>query len=75
MKKRVLLSAIIGAGFVGIFYPTSDWNTWIIAIAVSFFLQLGILFCTMLIGTRDAAGNREKPDQAPAADTNNGKGS
>ena len=59
MIKRILLSAIIGAGFAGIFYPAPHLVTKMVASAVAFFVLLGILFCT--IGSADRS---ERPPES-----------
>lgn len=56
MKTRIVLSAVIGAAFAGVFYPAPDLSTRIVALAVAFFVLLGILTCTLWIWPPD--GNK-----------------
>lgn len=49
MKTRILLSAILGAVIAGIFYPAPEVTTRMVALAVAFFILLGILTCTLWI--------------------------
>ena len=74
MKTRILLSAVIGAVVAVILYPTADVAARLTVFAVSFFLLLGILFCTMLIGAPDEARKQKERDRAPATEENKREG-